>query len=104
MESSSRTVERNYGKLLSLFELHGMSIHTIAAHKWKKDLNLSKDKSEAIKLAVKLLNEFESNGWKIVIHNKDGSIKDSIEFKNSEDGLAESFLIAYSQLKDKNGY
>jgi len=98
---SSSTVARNYGKLLAVAELNNVDIQPIPANKWKKNLNLSKDKSEAIKLAIELLNEFRNDGWIINIFDKKNSTKDNIEFKSSEDGLAESFLIGYNYLKEK---
>jgi len=99
---SSSTVARNYGKLLAIAELNNINIHTIAAHKWKKDLNLSKDKSEAIKLAEELLSEYKDNGWIVNIFDKHNDATRIIKFKTSEDGLAESFLIGYNYLKENN--
>jgi len=51
---SSRTTHINFGKLLATAELAGLIIHTVAPHKWKKDLELPKDKLQTVELAEKL--------------------------------------------------
>lgn len=42
--SSTATTNQNFGKLLAVAELCNLNIFTVPPHKWKKDLNLTKDK------------------------------------------------------------
>jgi len=51
---STATTNRNFGKLLALAELAECQIITVAPHKWKKDLGVTKDKLECVTLAEKL--------------------------------------------------
>ena len=52
--SSTATTNQNFGKLLAVAELCNLNIFTVPPHKWKKDLNLTKDKEECVKYADKL--------------------------------------------------
>ena len=52
--SSTATTNQNFGKLLAVAELCNLSIFTVPPHKWKKDLNLTKDKEECVKYAEQL--------------------------------------------------
>ena len=48
---ATASTNRNYGKLLACAELAKCATITVAPHKWKKDLGLSKDKLDSVKLA-----------------------------------------------------
>ena len=52
--SSTATTNQNFGKLLALAELCNLNIFTVPPHKWKKDLNLTKDKELCVKYAEQL--------------------------------------------------
>lgn len=52
--SSTATTNQNFGKLLAVAELCGLTIFTVPPHKWKKDLALSKDKEQCVKYAEQL--------------------------------------------------
>ena len=52
--SSTATTNQNFGKLLAVAELCNLNIFTVPPHKWKKDLNLTKDKEECVKYAEQL--------------------------------------------------
>ena len=52
--SSTATTNQNFGKLLAVAELCNLKIITVPPHKWKKDLNLTKDKEECVKYAEQL--------------------------------------------------
>lgn len=51
---STATTFFNYGKLHALAEVAGCTVQTVPANKWKKDLNVSKDKEECVALAEEL--------------------------------------------------
>ena len=51
---TTATTNRNFGKLLAVAELCNLNIFTVPPHKWKKDLNLTKDKEECVKYAEQL--------------------------------------------------
>ena len=51
--SSTATTNQNFGKLLAVAELCNLNIFTVPPHKWKKDLNLTKDKEECVSFAEK---------------------------------------------------
>ena len=55
--SSTATTNQNFGKLLAVAELCNLNIFTVPPHKWKKDLNLTKDKEQCIKYAEQLFNK-----------------------------------------------
>ena len=55
--SSTATTNQNFGKLLAVAELCKLNIFTVPPHKWKKDLNLTKDKEECVRYAEKLFNK-----------------------------------------------
>ena len=55
--SSTATTNQNFGKLLAVAELCNLNIFTVPPHKWKKDLNLTKDKELCIKYAEQLFNK-----------------------------------------------
>ena len=55
--SSTATTNQNFGKLLAVAELCNLNIFTVPPHKWKKDLNLTKDKEQCVKYAEKLFNK-----------------------------------------------
>ena len=76
--SSTATTNQNFGKLLAVAELCKLKIFTVPPHKWKKDLNLTKDKEECVSFAEKLFNkEFRTPRGKLI------------------DGPAESALIGH---------
>ena len=52
--SSTATTNQNFGKLLAVAELCNLNIFTVTPHKWKKDLNLTKDKELCVKYAEQL--------------------------------------------------
>ena len=52
--SSTATTNQNFGKLLAVAELCKLNIFTVPPHKWKKDLNLTKDKEECVRYAEQL--------------------------------------------------
>ena len=52
--SSTATTNQNFGKLLAVAELCNLNIFTVPPHKWKKDLNLTKDKEECVRYAEQL--------------------------------------------------
>ena len=52
--SSTATTNQNFGKLLAVAELCKLNIFTVPPHKWKKDLNLTKDKEQCVSFAEKL--------------------------------------------------
>ena len=52
--SSTATTNQNFGKLLAVAELCNLNIFTVPPHKWKKDLNLTKDKELCVKYAEQL--------------------------------------------------
>ena len=74
--ATTATTNRNFGKLLALAELSGSKIVVVPAHKWKKDLNLTKDKKECV--------EFAEKEFGITFRTKGGRLLD---------GQAESALI-----------
>ena len=80
--SSTATTNQNFGKLLAVAELCNLNIFTVPPHKWKKDLNLTKDKKECVEFAEK---EFGRN-----FRTKGGRLLD---------GQAESALIGLWFLK-----
>lgn len=51
---STATTFFNYGKLHAIAELSGAKVVSIAASKWKKDLDVTKDKEECVDLAEKI--------------------------------------------------
>ena len=51
--SSTATTNQNFGKLLAVAELCNLNIITVPPHKWKKDLNLTKDKELCVSFAEK---------------------------------------------------
>ena len=51
--SSTATTNQNFGKLLAVAELCNLNIFTVPPHKWKKDLNLTKDKELCVSFAEK---------------------------------------------------
>ena len=55
--SSTATTNQNFGKLLAVAELCNLNIFTVPPHKWKKDLNLTKDKEQCVKYAEQLFNK-----------------------------------------------
>ena len=55
--SSTATTNQNFGKLLAVAELCNLNIFTVPPHKWKKDLNLTKDKEQCVSFAEKLFNK-----------------------------------------------
>ena len=82
--SSTATTNQNFGKLLALAELCNLNIFTVPPHKWKKDLNLTKDKELCVKYAEQL------SGKSFMTDR--GALKD---------GPAESFLIGYWFINNK---
>ena len=54
--SSTATTNQNFGKLLAVAELCNLNIFTVPPHKWKKDLNLTKDKEQCVSFAEKLFD------------------------------------------------
>ena len=83
--ASSATTNINYGKLLAVAELCGSNIVTVVPHKWKSDLELSKDKLESIKMAEWLTGKsFKTNRGRLI------------------DGPAEAFLIRYWYMQEKD--
>ena len=52
--SSTATTNQNFGKLLAVAELCNLNIFTVPPHKWKKDLNLTKDKEQCVQYAEQL--------------------------------------------------
>ena len=54
--SSTATTNQNFGKLLAVAELCNLNIITVPPHKWKKDLNLTKDKELCVSFAEKLFD------------------------------------------------
>ena len=76
--SSTATTNQNFGKLLAVAELCKLNIFTVPPHKWKKDLNLTKDKEECVRYAEQLFNkEFRTPKGRLI------------------DGPAESALIGH---------
>ena len=76
--SSTATTNQNFGKLLAVAELCNINIFTVPPHKWKKDLNLTKDKEECVRYAEQLFNkEFRTPKGRLI------------------DGPAESALIGH---------
>ena len=55
--SSTATTNQNFGKLLAVAELCNLNIFTVPPHKWKKDLNLTKDKEQCVHYAEQLFNK-----------------------------------------------
>ena len=55
--SSTATTNQNFGKLLAVAELCNLNIFTVPPHKWKKDLNLTKDKEQCVQYAEQLFNK-----------------------------------------------
>ena len=55
--SSTATTNQNFGKLLAVAELCNLKIFTVPPHKWKKDLNLTKDKEQCVSFAEKLFDK-----------------------------------------------
>ena len=53
---STATTNQNFGKLLAVAELCNLNIFTVPPHKWKKDLNLTKDKEQCVSFAEKLFD------------------------------------------------
>ena len=82
--SSTATTNQNFGKLLALAELCNLNIFTVPPHKWKKDLNLTKDKELCVKYAEQLSGKS--------FRTERGALKD---------GHAESFLIGYWFINNK---
>ena len=76
--SSTATTNQNFGKLLAVAELCNLNIFTVPPHKWKKDLNLTKDKEECVKYAEQLSGKS--------FRTDRGALKD---------GPAESMLIGH---------
>ena len=76
--SSTATTNQNFGKLLAVAELCNLNIFTVPPHKWKKDLNLTKDKEQCVKYAEQLSAK--------TFRTTRGALKD---------GQAESFLIGH---------
>ena len=75
---STATTNQNFGKLLAVAELCNLNIFTVPPHKWKKDLNLTKDKEQCVKYAEQLFKkEFRTQRGKLL------------------DGPAESALIGH---------
>ena len=54
--SSTATTNQNFGKLLAVAELCNINIFIVPPHKWKKDLNLTKDKEQCVSFAEKLFD------------------------------------------------
>lgn len=80
--SSTATTNQNFGKLLAVAELCNLNIFTVPPHKWKKDLNLTKDKKECVEFAEKeFRRSFRTKGGRLL------------------DGQAESALIGLWFLK-----
>ena len=76
--SSTATTNQNFGKLLAVAELCKLNIFTVPPHKWKKDLNITKDKEECVRHAEQLFKkEFRTQRGKLL------------------DGPAESALIGH---------
>ena len=76
--SSTATTNQNFGKLLAVAELCKLNIFTVPPHKWKKDLNLTKDKEECVRYAEQLSGKS--------FRTDRGALKD---------GPAESMLIGH---------
>ena len=76
--SSTATTNQNFGKLLAVAELCNLNIFTVPPHKWKKDLNLTKDKEECVRYAEQLSGKS--------FRTDRGALKD---------GPAESMLIGH---------
>lgn len=76
--SSTATTNQNFGKLLAVAELCNLNIFTVPPHKWKKDLNLTKDKEQCVKYAEQLSGKS--------FRTDRGALKD---------GPAESMLIGH---------
>ncbi len=55
--SSTATTNQNFGKLLAVAELCNLNIFTVPPHKWKKGLNLTKDKEQCVQYAEQLFNK-----------------------------------------------
>ena len=82
--SSTATTNQNFGKLLAVAELCNLNIFTVTPHKWKKDLNLTKDKEQCVKYAEQLFKkEFKTQRGKLL------------------DGPAESALIGHWFINSK---
>ena len=82
--SSTATTNQNFGKLLAVAELCNLNIFTVPPHKWKKDLNLTKDKEQCVKYAEQLFKkEFKTQRGKLL------------------DGPAESALIGHWFINSK---
>ena len=80
--SSTATTNQNFGKLLAVAELCNLNIFTVPPHKWKKDLNLTKDKELCVSFAEKEFDKkFRTDRGKLL------------------DGQAESALIGLWFLK-----
>lgn len=76
--SSTATTNQNFGKLLAVAELCNLNIFTVPPHKWKKDLNLTKDKEQCVRYAEQLSGKS--------FRTDRGALKD---------GPAESMLIGH---------
>lgn len=76
--SSTATTNQNFGKLLAVAELCDLNIFTVPPHKWKKDLNLTKDKEKCVSFAEQLSGK--------TFRTTRGALKD---------GQAESMLIGH---------
>ena len=76
--SSTATTNQNFGKLLAVAELCNLNIFTVPPHKWKKDLNLTKDKEQCVQYAEQLSGKS--------FRTDRGALKD---------GPAESMLIGH---------
>ena len=75
---STATTQRNYGKILATLELKHCEIIKVAPMKWKKDLKLSKDKTQSVNMAEMLSgNSFRTARGSLI------------------DGQAEAFLIRH---------
>lgn len=80
---TTATTNRNYGKLLACATLAGCQVETVAPHKWKKDLSLSKDKQQSIDMAQELTGaSFITPRGKLL------------------DGPAEAFLIRHAYIQN----
>lgn len=75
---STATTNQNFGKLLAVAEICNLNIFTVPPHKWKKDLNLTKDKEQCVQYAEQLSGKS--------FRTDRGALKD---------GPAESMLIGH---------
>jgi hypothetical protein len=75
---STASTYRRYGELIATATLTGCKVITVSAAKWKKDLNLTKDKLQCVEKAEELSG--------LSFRTERGALRD---------GEAEAFLIAY---------